>query len=243
MFERMKEDIQAVFDRDPAARSLAEVLLCYPGLHAIWAHRVAHRLWTRGHRLTARALSQSVRFLTGVEIHPGASLGRRFFIDHGMGVVIGETAEVGDDCTIYHQVTLGGTSWRKEKRHPTLGNNVVIGAGAKVLGPHLVGENSKIGAGSVVVAPVPPASSVVGVPGRVTLKRETADKDHYDINHTDIPDPVVKALECIAAQVTELDAEVRRLKKAGGRGRKTAAGRREIKVLEGGKACMEEAGK
>jgi serine O-acetyltransferase len=176
--------------------------------------------------------------LTGVEIHPGAKIGRRFFIDHGMGVVIGETAEVGEDCTIYHQVTLGGTSWRKEKRHPTLGNNVVVGAGAKILGPFLIGDNSKVGAGSVVVSPVPAASSVVGVPGRITMKRE-AEGGHYDINHTDIPDPVVKALECLAAQVSDLESEVRRLKKGPVRGKK-GAGKRGIRVIEGGKDCLDE---
>lgn len=237
MFDRMKEDIAVVFDRDPAARSVVEVLMCYPGLHAIWAHRITHRLWEKDLKLTARALSQAVRFLTGVEIHPGATFGRRFFIDHGMGVVIGETAEVGDDCTLYHQVTLGGTSWRREKRHPTLGNNVVVGAGAKILGPHLVGANSKVGAGSVVVAAVPPDSSVVGVPGRVSMKRE-GEAGHYDINHTDIPDPVVRALECLAAQVTNLEGEVRRLKKRAGGARK--GGKRGIRVIEGGNRCLDE---
>jgi serine O-acetyltransferase len=210
----MKEDIDSVFDRDPAARSITEVLLCYPGLHAVWAHRVTNWLWKKDRKLLARVISQATRLATGVEIHPGAAIGRRFFIDHGMGVVIGETSEIGDDCTIYHQVTLGGTSWRKEKRHPTLGDNVVVGTGAAILGPYRVGANSKVGAGSVVVTAVPDGSSVVGVPGRVTVKVESADQ-HYDINHADIPDPVVKALECLAGEVSELEAEVRALKKGG----------------------------
>jgi serine O-acetyltransferase len=216
--KRVREDIEAVFERDPAARNLAEVVLCYPGMHAVWVHRITHWLWTRDRRLAARLVSQVARFATGVEIHPGASIGRRFFIDHGMGVVIGETAEVGDDCTIYHQVTLGGTSWKREKRHPTLGDNVVVGAGAAILGPYKIGDNTKVGAGSVVVAPVPKDSSVVGVPGKVTFRRST-ETGHYDINQTDLPDPVVKALECLAEEVRELEAEVRELK-AGGKKRK-----------------------
>lgn len=233
MFDRIKEDIQSVFDRDPAAQSVAEVLLCYPGLHAIWGHRVSHWLWERDKKLPARMVSHAVRFLTGVEIHPGAKIGRRFFIDHGMGVVIGETAEVDDDCTIYHQVTLGGTSWKRTKRHPTLGKNVTVGTGAAILGPYFIGDHSKIGAGSVVVTPVPPESSVVGVPGRITLKH---DPDHlrYDINHTDIPDPVIKALECLAEQVTELEAEVRELRSGG-------AARRRKRIAKPARDCVGEA--
>jgi len=225
MIDRLREDIKIVFERDPAARSLAEVLTCYPGLHAVWTHRLTHWLWLNDRKLLARFISHACRFLTGVEIHPGAKIGRRFFIDHGMAVVIGETAEIGDDCTIYHQVTLGGTSWERVKRHPTLGNNVVIGAGAKVLGPHTVGDDSKIGAGSVVVTEVPPGSSVVGVPGKITIKRETS-RLHYDIEQTDMPDPVVKALECIAEQVSNIEADVEKLKsekkhRAGGRLKKS----------------------
>ena len=223
--ERLREDINSVFDRDPAARSVAEVLLFYPGLHAIWAHRLSRALWLKDKKLLARMVSHIARFATGVEIHPGARLGRRFFIDHGMGVVIGETAEVGDDCTIYHEVTLGGTSWRREKRHPTLGDNVVVGTGAKILGPYLIGHDSKVGAGSVVVSAVPPESSVVGVPGRVTAKKEPHERGHYDINHTDIPDPVVRALECLALEVSELEHEVSAIT-----GKKRTGGRKAIKA-------------
>ena len=164
MLEVFKEDIQVVFDRDPAARNVLEIVLTYPGFHALFYYRVAHSAWLYGLKGVARFVSNLGRFFTGIEIHPGAQIGRRFFIDHGMGVVIGETAEIGDNCTLYHGVTLGGTSWAKEKRHPTLGNNVVIGSGAKILGPFTVGDNSKIGSNSVVVKEVPPNSTVVGVP-------------------------------------------------------------------------------
>jgi len=167
MFDRLKEDIACVFERDPAARTRFEVLTAYPGLHAVMMHRVAHRLWNLEFRWLARILSHLARWLTGIEIHPGASIGRRFFIDHGMGVVIGETAVIGDDCTLYHGVTLGGTSWRKGKRHPTLADNVVVGAGAKVLGPIEIGEGVRIGSNAVVTKPVPPGSTVVGVPARI----------------------------------------------------------------------------
>jgi serine O-acetyltransferase len=163
LFRRLREDIRTAFDKDPAARSVLEVLLCYPGLKAIWSHRIAHWMWTHRLPLCARCLSQLTRLLTGIEIHPGAKIGRRFFIDHGMGVVIGKTAEVGDDVLMYQGVVLGGTSLEKIKRHPTIGNNVVIGAGAIVLGPITVGDNAKIGAGSVVVRPVPAGAAVVGV--------------------------------------------------------------------------------
>jgi serine O-acetyltransferase len=173
MFSRFREDIRSVFDRDPAAKSAWEVLTCYPGMHALWLHRFSHKLWRWGLRWLARYLSHLGRFFTGIEIHPGASIGRRVFIDHGMGVVIGETAEIGDDCTLYHGVTLGGVSWNHGKRHPTLGKGVVVGAGAKILGPFIVGDGAKIGSNSVVVKAVPAGATVVGIPARVV-------EDHAD---------------------------------------------------------------
>lgn len=203
MFSRMKEDISSVFDRDPAARNVFEVLTNYPGMHAIWGHRLAQWFWVRGMKWIARTLSTLVRWLTGVEIHPGATLGRRFFIDHGMGIVIGETAEIGDDCTIYHGVTLGGTSWNAGKRHPTLGNNVVIGAGAKVLGPLMVGEGSRIGSNAVVVKDVPDGATVIGIPGRVVKSKldkteqerlAMAQKIGFDAYAVATDDPVAKAI-------------------------------------------------
>jgi serine O-acetyltransferase len=170
---RMKEDINSVFDRDPAARTTFEVLLNYPGLHAIWMHRLSHRLWLANWKLIARTISTFSRWLTGVEIHPGATLGRRFFIDHGMGVVIGETAEIGDDVTLYHGVTLGGTSWNTGKRHPTLENNVVIGAGAQVLGPITISKGGKVGSNSVVVRDLPENATAVGIPARIVNSKDT----------------------------------------------------------------------
>src|SRR5512138_1109165 len=167
MFRQLREDIASVMERDPAARSAWEVLTCYPGLHAIWIHRMAHWFWTHDLRWFGRCTSQIGRWLTGIEIHPAVVVGRRVFIDHGMGVVIGETAEVGDDCTIYHGVTLGGVSWNKGKRHPTLGKGVVVGAGAKILGPFVVGDGAKVGSNSVVVKAVPPGATVVGIPARI----------------------------------------------------------------------------
>src|SRR5512145_2524230 len=171
MFNRLREDIAVVFERDPAARTTWEVLTCYPGLHAILLHRCAHGLWGSGLKWLARFLSHLARWLTGIEIHPGATIGRRFFIDHGMGVVIGETSEIGDDCTLYHGVTLGGTSWAKGKRHPTLANGVVVGTGAKILGPITIGERVRVGANSVVVKNVPADCTVIGVPGRIVDNR------------------------------------------------------------------------
>ncbi len=204
MFERLKEDVRVVFERDPAARNRAEVFTCYSGFHALLIYRFTHALWQGNLKLLARILSQTGRFLTGIEIHPAAKIGRRFFIDHGMGVVIGETAEVGDDVTIYHGVTLGGTSWKKEKRHPTIEDNVVIGAGAKVLGPFTIGNNSMIGAGSVVVKPVPSHSTVVGVPGRVVYR----DLKEGTMDHDKLPDPEAKAIACLFEQVKELEEKV-----------------------------------
>lgn len=203
-WKRLREDIQVVFERDPAAKSVFEVLLCYPGLHAIWLHRVAHALYQRRLFLVARLLSHLGRFLTGIEIHPGAKIGRRFFIDHGAGVVIGETTEIGDNVTLYQGVTLGGTGKEKGKRHPTIGNNVVISAGAKILGSFIVGDNSKIGAGSVVLKPVPPNCTVVGVPGRVVVREGQRVRDAIDLRHDQIPDPVAETLNRLEAEIKAL---------------------------------------
>ncbi len=201
-FKLMREDIQTVFERDPAARSKLEVFLCYSGFHAVTLHRISHFLWRKKFYLLARMLAQFSRFITGIEIHPGAKLGRRVFIDHGMGVVIGETAEVGDDVTIYHGVTLGGTSLKKEKRHPTIGNNVIIGTGAKILGPFKVGDRVQIGANSVVIKEVPDDATVVGVPGRIVGGLR---KDEMDFNHAAIPDPVANAVNCIVDRIVEIE--------------------------------------
>jgi len=211
MFKRIREDIKVVFERDPAARNIIEVLFCYPGLHAIWFHRIAHWLWTHNFRLLARIISHISRWLTGIEIHPGAKIGRRFFIDHGMGVVIGETTEIGNDVTIYHQVTLGGTSTKKGKRHPTIGNNVVIGAGAKILGPVKIGNNCKIGANSVVIKDVPPNSTVVGIPGKV-VRRDGIKPTRVDLEHGKLPDPVMESLKQMLDIIHELELEVKSLK-------------------------------
>ncbi|BBA71001.1 serine O-acetyltransferase [Geobacter sulfurreducens] len=204
MFARLREDIQSVLDRDPAARSTLEVLCCYPGLHAIWFHRLANWLWRSDFHFLGRFISHVGRFLTGIEIHPGATIGRRLFIDHGMGVVIGETAEIGDDVTIYHGVTLGGVSLEKKKRHPTVESNAVIGSGAKVLGPFTVGEGAKIGSNSVVVKEVPANATVVGIPGRVVMAAEKP-KDKSDFEHGKLPDPEAKAISCLFEQIRELE--------------------------------------
>ncbi|MHB8919303.1 MAG: serine O-acetyltransferase, partial [Desulfocucumaceae bacterium] len=215
MFGRLRRDIKAVFERDPAAKSVLEVLLCYPGLHAILIHRVAHFFYRSKLFLIARLISQISRFFTGIEIHPGARIGDSFFIDHGAGVVIGETTEIGDFVTIYQGVTLGGTGKEKGKRHPTIGNNVVISTGAKILGSFTVGENSKIGAGSVVLGPVPPNSTVVGVPGRVVV-RDGIKIDHpgdsaIDLRHDQLPDPVSEAMNCMLLNIERLERRVREL--------------------------------
>ncbi|MDH3637934.1 MAG: serine O-acetyltransferase [Gammaproteobacteria bacterium] len=222
MFERLKEDIQCVFDRDPAARSTAEVILTSPGLHAILVHRLAHRLWCANWKLVARLIAHLSRWLTGVEIHPGAQIGRRFVIDHGMGIVIGETSEVGDDCTLYHGVTLGGTTWEKVKRHPTLGDNVVVGAGAKILGPIEVGSDSRIGSNSVVVKDVPPGATVVGIPGHVVLPKRAPEAElGFDAyaQPRQAGDPVAHAVDCILKHIRTTDRQtadlVRRLSQAG----------------------------
>lgn len=203
MFQRMKEDIRCIFDQDPAARSIFEVVLTYSGLHAVWNHRIAHWLFKRNLLFLARSVSQVSRFFTGIEIHPGAVIGRRLFIDHGMGIVIGETCVIGDDVTIYQGVTLGGTGKEKGKRHPTLHNNVLVATGAKVLGSIIIGENSKVGAGSVVLKDVPPDSTVVGIPGRVVIMNGVKVTNKHD--HHNIPDPV-------AEKCDDLESEIRRLK-------------------------------
>lgn len=213
MFDTLRRDIRAVFERDPAARSLPEVLFCYPGLHAIWFHRLAHWCWRHRLRFVGRSISHLSRFLTGIEIHPGARLGPGLFIDHGMGVVIGETTEIGENVTIYQGVTLGGTSLEKVKRHPTIGNNVVIGSGAKVLGPFTVGDNSRIGSGSVVVKEVPANSVVVGVPGKVTYRDGKKVAQAIDLNMTDLPDPVARALQCLTDRVSELERDLEELRR------------------------------
>jgi serine O-acetyltransferase len=213
MFDAIRRDVRTVLERDPAARSTVEVLLCYPGVHALAIHRFAHRLWRAGWTTTARFCSHVGRFLTGIEIHPGARLGPGLFIDHGMGVVIGETAEVGANVTLLQGVTLGGTSLKREKRHPTLDDNVVVGAGAKIIGAFMIGAGSRIGAGSVVVREVPPNSVVVGVPGRVTYRDGRRVEGGIDLNQTDLPDPVARAIEQLVERIRTLENEVAALRK------------------------------
>ncbi|HNT23175.1 MAG TPA: serine O-acetyltransferase [Anaerolineales bacterium] len=206
LLQTLRQDIQAIFERDPAARSTLEVLLNYPGLHALWGHRLSHWLWTHRLKLLGRMVSQLVRGLTGIEIHPGATVGEGFFIDHGMGVVIGETAEIGSQVTLYHGVTLGGTSLQKGKRHPTIGDRVVIGAGAKVLGAITIGADSRIGANAVVVKPVPPNSVVVGVPGQIVSRSKPhRSSDAPDLNHTALPDLMGTTLPALMQRVEALE--------------------------------------
>jgi len=212
MFRILKEDIQAVFARDPAAKSLLEVIFCYPGLHAIWLHRIAHWFWRRKLLFLGRFISHINRFLTGVEIHPGAKIGRRFFIDHGMGIVIGETAEIGDDVLLYTGVVLGGTSLEKIKRHPTIGNKVVISTRATFLGAITIGEGSKIGSGSVVIKPVPPGTTVVGVPGRV-VEPKVLTKPVVNLEHGRLPDPVAHKINTISEKQHELEKILNRVEK------------------------------
>ncbi|MBV8063552.1 MAG: serine O-acetyltransferase [Nevskia sp.] len=220
MFAQIREDIRSVFDRDPAARTTWEVLTCYPGLHAVWGQRISHWLWTRGFKWLARFNSNLARWLTGIEIHPGAKIGRRLFIDHGLGVVIGETAELGDDVTLYQGVTLGGVSWNKGKRHPTIGDKVVVGAGAKVLGPFVVGAGARIGSNAVVVKEVPPGATVVGIPARVVQEApplsdkapsskviaiaKTLGFDAYGLTR-DMPDPVANVIGSMLEHIQVLD--------------------------------------
>ena len=210
MFKTIRDDVQSVLDRDPAARNVLEVLLCYPGLHAIWAHRLSHRLWKGGFKLLARGISQIMRNITGIEIHPGATIGHNLFIDHGMGVVIGETAEVGNDVTLYHGVTLGGTSLQKTKRHPTIEDHVVIGAGAKVLGAITIGAHSRIGANAVVVKSAPPQSVIVGVPGQVVVRDQETRKlpEKVDLEHGRLPDTIGETLAALIAHVETLEKRV-----------------------------------
>jgi serine O-acetyltransferase len=205
----IREQIDTIFREDPAAKSVLEILLCYPGFHAILMHRVAHRLYRWGVPLVPRVISQISRFLTGIEIHPGATIGRRFFIDHGSGVVIGETTEIGDDVLLYQGVTLGGTGNEKGKRHPTIGNRVVVGTGAKVLGSIRIGDDVKVGAGSVVVHPVPDHSTVVGIPGRVVRIRAGAEEGALE--HGRLPDPEGQAIDDLARRVAELEAVLRKM--------------------------------
>jgi serine O-acetyltransferase len=212
MFKRLKEDIEVVFEQDPAARTYLEVILTYSGLHAVWWHRIAHALYNRKFFFLARAISQISRFLTGIEIHPGAKIGRRFFIDHGMGVVIGETCEIGDNVTVFQGVTLGGTGKEKGKRHPTIKDNVLISTGAKVLGSITIGENSKIGGGSVVLKEVPPNSTVVGIPGRVVVQDGKRINVNRDLNHCDLPDPVADRLREMQTELDQLRNELAYLK-------------------------------
>ncbi|WP_108445445.1 serine O-acetyltransferase [Halomonas denitrificans] len=229
MLQRLREDINSVFARDPAARNFLEVLTNYPGLHALLAHRLSHWLWRKNLKWLARTLSQLARLLTGIEIHPGATIGRRFFIDHGMGVVIGETAEVGDDVTLYQGVTLGGTSWNKGKRHPTLGDGVIVGAGAKILGPFTVGTGAKIGSNAVVTKEVPAGATVVGIPGKVVQRSEPDDPeaiavdperreamrrkfgfDAYGVSQ-DMPDPVARSIQAMLDHMHAVDERIERM--------------------------------
>jgi serine O-acetyltransferase len=209
VFKALREDIASAFDRDPAARSTWEVLTCYPGLHAVWFYRLGHWFW--GHHLPwlGRFITHIARWLTGIEIHPGATIGRRFFIDHGMGVVVGETAEIGDDVTLYHGVTLGGTTWKKTKRHPTLEDGVIIGAGAKVLGPIVIGAHSRVGSNSVVLKDVPPHSTVIGIPGMVVGTTETIiEGGKINLDHHLMPNPVAQALKHVLKLVDDVNARV-----------------------------------
>ncbi len=213
MFKTLREDIQTVFTKDPAARSVAEVILCYPGLHALWFHRLAHFLWQHKLKLLARTLSHINRFLTGIEIHPGAKIGRRFFIDHGAGVVIGETSEIGDNVLLYQGVVLGGTTLEKKKRHPTLGNNVEMGSGAIALGPITIGDGARIGSGSVVIKSVPPGATVVGIPGKTVEDRR---KPLMDLEHGKLPDPVAEAIKLVLEEQDKLEERLKRLEKSSG---------------------------
>ncbi|KAB7704587.1 serine O-acetyltransferase [Bacillus aerolatus] len=211
MFKLLKEDIDTIFEQDPAARSYLEVILTYSGLHAIWGHRLAHGFYKRKFFFLARIISQISRFFTGIEIHPGAKIGRRLFIDHGMGVVIGETCEIGDNVTLYQGVTLGGTGKEKGKRHPTVQDNALIASGAKVLGSITIGESSKIGAGSVVLRDVPSNSTVVGIPGRIVIR--DGKKIQKDFNHRDLPDPIADRLSIMEREIIRLKQELDEAKK------------------------------
>jgi len=220
LFDTLREDIQTIFNKDPAAKGTWEVMFFYPGLHALWFYRPAHFLWRHKMRFLARLFSHITRFFTGIEIHPGASIGRRFFVDHGAGVVIGETAEIGDDVILFQGVVLGGTTLKKGKRHPTIGNNVVIGAGAVILGPIAIGDGARVGAGSVVIKSVPPGATVVGVPGRTS---EDHKKTIMNLEHGDLPDPVAGAIKFVLQEQDRLEERLKRLESIN-----------ELPVLEGG---------
>ena len=210
MWERFKEDIRTIKERDPAAKNVVEIFLCYPGLHAIWLHRIAHVLYQKKWFTTARLVSHFGRGFTGIEIHPGAKIGRRLFIDHGMGVVIGETTEIGDDCLIYKGVVLGGTTLEKKKRHPTLGNRVIIGSNSTVLGAITIGDGARIGSGSVVVKPVPAGATVVGVPGRI-VESLIPEKEELDFEHGNLPDPLSDIMKMLLQLHNKLEDRVKRL--------------------------------
>jgi len=212
MWERLKEDIQTIKERDPAAKNYVEIFLCYPGLHAIWLHRIAHFLYKKRWYTTARLISHLNRSLTGIEIHPGATIGRRLFIDHGMGVVIGETTEIGDDCLIYKGVVFGGTTLEKKKRHPTLGNRVIVGSNSTILGGITIGDGAKIGSGSVVVKAVPPGATVVGVPGRI-VESLTPEKMDLDFEHGNLPDPLSDIMKMLLQLHGKLEERVKRLER------------------------------
>jgi len=211
MFKNLREDINSVFERDPAARNAFEIIFCYPGLHAIWFHRLAHWFWRNKLYFLGRFISQFSRFMTGIEIHPGAKIGHKFFIDHGMGVVIGETAEIGDNVTIYHGVTLGGVTWDKVKRHPTIGDNVVIGSGAKILGAFTVGKGARIGSNSVVVKEVPENATVVGIPGRMVMSQDNSTNGRAPLDHNNMPDPEARAIACLFDQIRNLEQKYEQL--------------------------------
>lgn len=216
LWHEWQADVRCVFTRDPAARSLVEVLLAYPGVHAVLLYRIYHRWWLANQKLAARLLAAFTRWLTNVDIHPGATIGQRFFIDHGAGVVIGETAEIGNDVTLYHGVTLGGTTWNQVKRHPTLGNNVLVGAGAKILGPITLGNNVRVGANSVVVKDVPPCCTVVGIPGRIIQQKgvKIQEPQGIDLDHHLVPDPIGKAISCLTERLEQLEAGQEELRQA-----------------------------
>ncbi|OSM02401.1 serine O-acetyltransferase [Magnetofaba australis] len=234
VFKTIRDDIRVIFDRDPAARSVAEIILCYPGVHAMIFYRFAHMWWGWNRKLIARFISHLGRFFTGIEIHPGATIGKGFFIDHGMGVVIGETTEIGDNVTLYHGVTLGGTTWNKGKRHPTLHDGVVVGAGAKVLGPITVGENARIGSNAVVVKAVPPDVTVVGIPGREVAPKKhdpidpnnKSDFPSYGVTENQMPDPVARAVTCMLEQMHQMERRLNTLERE-----------KEALVSENGKSC------
>jgi serine O-acetyltransferase len=212
-FKQLKNDLSVVFDRDPAARNYIEIITTYPGIHAILFHRISHRLWVLKIKLLAKIIAYISRIITGIEIHPGAQIGQRFFIDHGMGVVIGETAIIGDDCTLYHGVTLGGTTWKKGKRHPTLGNNVVIGAGAKILGPITIGNNSKIGSNAVVVNNIPENTTAIGIPAKVVESEKNERKFSAYAVGKDNKDPVHQSIDDILSLLEKQQKEIDQLKK------------------------------